>query len=410
MMKDSGTDDMANIVFFCIPAYGHTNPTLGVVRELVSRGHEVHYYSFDQFKEAIEETGASYISCDGYDLNLEVDEEQAERIGKDMILSTKLLVNSTLAMDAQLEEDMKRIKPDVIVADSVAYWGKLTAMKLGIPFVSSTTTFAFNKDSASIMKPTGKELVRMLLDIPKTRKLMKPLRDKGYPADNIISVVQNDNDTETIVYTSKLFQPYADSFSDHYHFVGPILKEPKAQIHKTRDKLIYIALGTVDTRHPGFYRDCVEAFRDSDHQVIIAGGNKIDISQIGDVPDHIKIYTFVDQVAVLRKADAFITHCGMNSASEGLYNGVPLVLFPQTTEQGGVANRVEELGAGKRLESGSPEAIRQAVDDILSNNHFRENAEKIAASLRACTGAAGAADAIENLIRLWTNRKTAIKQ
>ena len=26
------------IAFFCIPAHGHTNPTLGVVRELASRG------------------------------------------------------------------------------------------------------------------------------------------------------------------------------------------------------------------------------------------------------------------------------------------------------------------------------------------------------------------------------------
>ena len=28
---------MSKIVFFCIPAYGHTNPTLGVVRELAAR-------------------------------------------------------------------------------------------------------------------------------------------------------------------------------------------------------------------------------------------------------------------------------------------------------------------------------------------------------------------------------------
>ena len=36
---------MSKIVFFCIPAHGHTNPTLGVVRELTARGHEVLYYS-----------------------------------------------------------------------------------------------------------------------------------------------------------------------------------------------------------------------------------------------------------------------------------------------------------------------------------------------------------------------------
>ena len=38
---------MATIVFFCIPAHGHTNPTLNVVRELVTRGNGVVYYSYE---------------------------------------------------------------------------------------------------------------------------------------------------------------------------------------------------------------------------------------------------------------------------------------------------------------------------------------------------------------------------
>lgn len=36
--------DMSKIVFFCIPAHGHTNPTIEVIRELVARGNEVVYY------------------------------------------------------------------------------------------------------------------------------------------------------------------------------------------------------------------------------------------------------------------------------------------------------------------------------------------------------------------------------
>ena len=44
---------MRKIVFFCIPAHGHTNPTLGVVRELVARGHEVVYYSYNALREKI---------------------------------------------------------------------------------------------------------------------------------------------------------------------------------------------------------------------------------------------------------------------------------------------------------------------------------------------------------------------
>ena len=44
---------MSKIVFFSIPAYGHTNPTIEVVRELCNRGNEVWYYSFNEFKRTI---------------------------------------------------------------------------------------------------------------------------------------------------------------------------------------------------------------------------------------------------------------------------------------------------------------------------------------------------------------------
>ena len=61
---------MSKIAFFGIPAHGHTNPTLEVVKELVRRGHEVRYYSYDSLKEKIEATGAEYISCDSYDIQM----------------------------------------------------------------------------------------------------------------------------------------------------------------------------------------------------------------------------------------------------------------------------------------------------------------------------------------------------
>ena len=45
---------MSKIVFFCIPAHGHTNPTLNVVRELISRGHQVWYYSYEMLPTYIQ--------------------------------------------------------------------------------------------------------------------------------------------------------------------------------------------------------------------------------------------------------------------------------------------------------------------------------------------------------------------
>jgi len=43
---------MSKILFFNIPAYGHTNPTLPLVAELVHRGEQVIYYSSEAFADA----------------------------------------------------------------------------------------------------------------------------------------------------------------------------------------------------------------------------------------------------------------------------------------------------------------------------------------------------------------------
>lgn len=198
---------MSKIAFFCIPAHGHTNPTLEVVKELVRRGNEVRYYSYDSLKEKIKATGAEYISCDSYDIQMKLIPQDMERIGKDIVFSTEILVNTTLAMDDTIIDEMSQWKPDCIVADSMAMWGKLAAYKLSVPFISSTTTFAFNRYSAKIMKQDITQLIKMLFSIPKANKLIKKLREKGYPIKNVLSVVQNDNDTNTIVYTSPEFQP-----------------------------------------------------------------------------------------------------------------------------------------------------------------------------------------------------------
>lgn len=122
---------MSKIVFFCIPAHGHTNPTLGVVRELIRRGHTVWYFSYAPFREKIESLGASFIACDDYDTEQRLSPGEAARIGKDLALSTRVLVDTTLALDDMVCRKMQELKPDCIVADSMAVWGKAVALKLG---------------------------------------------------------------------------------------------------------------------------------------------------------------------------------------------------------------------------------------------------------------------------------------
>ena len=381
------------IAWFCIPAHGHTNPTLGLVKELTSAGHQVFYFSFEMFREKIEQAGAEFISCDAYDFDME-DRENADRVGKDKVFATELLVSSTLALDEMATMKIGEIKPDVIVSDSVAFWGKLAAMKHRVPYVSSTTTFAFNRYSAKYMKETPWDIAKMLLAMPRINKQIKRLQEHGYPVRSLLEIVQNDNETNTIVYTSKYFQPCAETFSDRYHFIGPSIRPITEPVKKTAEKTVFISMGTVN-QNAEFYRNCIRAMAQTDWQVIISMGTNPE--HFDKLPDHIEIHESVDQMAVLSIADAFITHCGMNSTSEGLYFRVPLVLFPQTPEQGAVARRTEELGAGIRLKSISEEDILHAVQTVLSDPSYKENAVKVSDSFRSCGGAAEARRFLETV-------------
>ncbi|MEE0111346.1 MAG: macrolide family glycosyltransferase [Oscillospiraceae bacterium] len=387
---------MSRIVFFCIPAHGHTNPTLGVVRELTARGHEVLYYSYTPFREKIEAAGARFIACDAFDAEQRLTQEEGTRIGSDLALSTRVLVDTTLALDDMVCAEMERLKPDCIVADSMAVWGKAVAMKLGIPFVCSTTTFAFNQHSAKIMKQSVGQMVSMMFSMPKISKQIKRLQDRGYPVKSILDIISNDDNTHTIVYTSPQFQPCAETFSDKYAFVGPSIRPAAGEVEKTGEKLVYISMGTVNNDMLPLYRNCIEALKDTPYQVILSVGGQVDPAQFGKLPENIAVYPSVDQIAVLEKADVFLSHCGMNSVSESLYHSVPLVMLPQTSEQGGVAVRTAQLGAGIRLEKTTPQAIRAAVETVLKDPAYRKNAAAIAAGFQACSGPKGAADKIES--------------
>lgn len=392
---------MSKIVFFSIPAHGHTNPTIPVVTELVNRGHEVRYYSFLEFREKIEGAGATFIPCDAF-LPPATEEEIEKKAGKDFAALIEMVVDTTIALDEKVCAELKDFQPDCIVSDSLCFWGKLFAQKLGIPYICSTTTFAFNEHTAKLMKPKFNEMLRMIFGMPRINKKMQLLRDHGYKVDNFISIIQNDNETDTIVYTTKKFQPLAETFSEKFAFVGPSIRQASdGLVEEKKRKLLYISLGTVLNQDKHFYRNCMEAFRNSDFEVIMSVGEKTNLATLGDIPSHFTVKNNVDQMAVLKKADIFITHCGMNSVNEGLYYGVPLVLYPLHSEQRAVADRVAELRAGVRLKGNNPKHLDKAVVDILADPTYSAKAKELSEDFHHAGGSKAAADFI--LFRIGEN-------
>ncbi len=390
------------VLWFCIPAFGHTNPTIEVVRELVRRGHEVRYYSFEDFREKIEGAGAEFVPCDAY--LPPIDEKAERRLRK--VSTTEMSVQSfrTVAnLDPLVSADVASWRPDVVVTDSACFWGKLTAAKHGLPWVCSTTTFAFNQQSSKYMSHSAAEMADILFGLPRLNRGIRKLRPLGYEVKSALDIVSNKPDDNTIVYTSRLFQPCSETFDEeHYRFVGPSVRDVTPK-EKSGRPLVYASLGTVINDRPDFYRTLIDAVRDTSVDLLISCGRAFDPAQLGKMPANVRVEQYVDQMEVLSRTSLFVTHCGMNSASEGMWMGVPELLFPLTGEQRAVARRVAEVGAGVPLEEAvarEAAALRKTVLAALADERLREGAAHMREDLRSCAGPVGAADFIEQVAGL----------
>ena len=128
----------------------------------------------------------------------------------------------------------------------------------------------------------------------------------------------------------------------------------------------------------------------------LAGLRVVEMASLGPAPRNFSVQSFVRQLDVLQRASVFVTHGGMNSVSESLSYGVPLVVIPQMSEQELVGRRVEPLGAGLYLARPKAAAatLRESVERVLGNERFRKQAGVVRESFLAAGGVTRAADAI----------------
>lgn len=374
---------MANILFINANLYGHINPTLPLVKKIVNNGNHVDYFCSKQFQEKVMAAGASFLNY-----SAELDAFLASYRPADRHPFYMLMEYILLYAEVMLPEVLKLIKNNqynMIISDSLFGGPFFLKQILQIPVVSSHSSFAMsNAPVPDSMLGPG---IHPQLD--HCYAILEQICSKyAIPVPGLVDIFISKADWN-VVYTIPEFNGDAGLDCSKYLFTGSVIQkdteiEFEGFFYKNDRMVIYISLGSINTYFIEFYKMCIKAFEGSDYYVVMCIGDKCNINQLGIIPSNFYVGNFLPQLAILKQTDIFITHAGFNSVSEALYYGIPLYALPMVNDQYMVAKRIKdmELGIVGKFKEITPQALRDGVEELLSNEQIKGNCQKISMLLR----------------------------
>jgi MGT family glycosyltransferase len=379
---------VSRFVFVVPPWTGHVNPTVSVSQHLTAAGHEVEWIGYRAQVGHLLPDGAVLHDLGDAQADAWMSQARASSHHMRTLESLKFLWESLIvplarAMRESVEKIVVERKPDVLIVDHQAVGGALAARRLGVPWATFCTT------SASIMD-TLAALPKVKAWVDEQRHGLE--REAGLPEWEAPDL----SPERVIVLSTEALVGPLTAFPPHFRFVGPAIGNrpdpsvfPWEQLVSDRP-IVFVSLGTINAdRGPGFYQLVAEALADAPLQVVLVAPDGF----LPDPPANFIVRPRVPQLALLPRVNAVVSHAGHNTVCESLASGLPLLVTPIRDDQPVVAEQVVRAGAGLRLPFGRLTAknVRAAVEKILSEPSFRENAARVRQSFVDAGGAASAA-------------------
>lgn len=219
---------------------------------------------------------------------------------------------------------------------------------------------------------------------------------------------------------SKDFSEPLKSFLAEFEPCNPLkplqdLSLDESQFSSKKFKLVYASLGTIFNQGMNVYEIIINAINELNQnnenefkiKLLISCGDKMllelkEIIERRNLNDRILIMNTVSQIDVLKRANLFITHSGMNSTSESIHYGVPMVCIPLAADQPLVAYRCcDELGLGIRLQMKTlrVQQLSLAINRILNDKSYLERVTLFSMLSRKYNGHVNSANLIINYLQ-----------
>jgi MGT family glycosyltransferase len=404
---------MNRIVITGMPAAGHVNPSLPLVRELVRQGIRVTYYTTEEFRGPVERAGANFRPYPTGTISSS-DIGEATRTGSPVRVVRRVLAATERLVPFLLNE-LHADPPAAVAFDSNALWGRMAAASLRLPMISLMTTILVGTDAFRSQTPREwlQFLRAALPDLPGTiaarQRVVRRFGKQLFPPSPALPM----RGEVTIFPIPRWLQPPDPRIDERCHYIGATIDpdtrsrdlDPELAAHVDGpEPLVLVSLGTLHAGSDAFFRTCFDVFADVPARILLTVGTHADPARLGPPPANTLVRASVPQLEVLRRTAVFVTHGGMNSALEGLANGVPLVVIPQQFEQLIIGRIIADRGAAVVLRHNlsnrpvPPAELRAAVEQTLTDPSRRASAKALADTVGEGGGAPAGVEVIKNLL------------
>ena len=370
-------------------AGGNVPPFLGLGRELLHRGHRVRCLGPQSIHAAIERAGMVFRP-----LQQGAVFDPLARPPLDQSQQTQVHVFFGDGYPADLRAEVERERPDIVVIDCFLVAAQSAAESLGVPFVLLVHTLP------GWFLPFWDQV---LLSPTNTTRVRAGLAPVASAADLCARA-----DGTLVTSAPLLDSPVADSARTPWlRYVGPIFEAEDQDtkdtvsgvtIPSTAAPLILVSFSTTYMEQERALARIIEALRQLAVQGLVTAGPAVDPESLPSAPN-VKVHQWLPHAAVLPQAALVVTHAGHSTVMKALSYGVPLLCLPLGRDQGFIAQRVQDIGAGLAVPSdAAPDELVAAISALLRDPSYREAAQQAAAIIRAAgPGARNAAAELESI-------------
>lgn len=391
-----------HIAVVSLGAFGHVNPTLSLVTELINRHVRVTYFTTENFRNVVSETGADFVPVRSWmaEQGDRGREEGKDDNGEENIAATVpfLFLNEARAYIEDILSVLREDPPDAVLHDFAGIAGTIAADVLKVPNIMLYTSYPSNENysvAASFESVSDSHPLRKA-----AAQIAEELREQYGCRTMTVREIFDGKGDFNIVMMQKRLVPNSESFDGSFVFTGvQIGKRSAFGTWKAPDNhkpLLYSSLGTAFNNWPEYYPILFEAVRDLDINVFAALGS-VDPDTLGEIPDNVEVGKMVPQLDILSQASVFITHAGMGGTGEAIYYAVPMIAIPQMEEQAITAGVIEQNGLGIAFmdkKSVTAHKLREAILKLLTDPSFRDTAAEYSADMKSLGGAKASADAV----------------